>query len=75
MEITPPTTEIIAVDPSRKIAAIRSVTTGLEFFESLLALQQEETANPKDTVSIVSSKCFSKKANYLRNSVLRIMVP
>lgn len=38
MEITPPTTEIIAVDPSRKIAAIRAATTGLEFFESLLAL-------------------------------------
>lgn len=48
---------------------------GSNFLKVHWLFQQEETANPKDTVSIVSSKCFSKKANYLRNSVLRIMVP
>ena len=53
MVTPPPIADIVAADPSSgRIAAIRAATTGLEFYESLLALP----TNPRDTLSTASSK-------------------
>ena len=57
METPPPIADVVAPDPSSvRIAAIRAATTGVQFLNAYLHCQQEGTANPRDTLSTVSSK-------------------
>lgn len=55
METPPPIADVVAPS-SVRIAAVRAATTGVQFFECLLALPTGTERRPRDTLSTVSSK-------------------